>query len=344
MAEEVLYCHRRIERLVEVVTKFESREAFISWALDRTGSRRDVAAICTAMFLWQAVWGAEGGSIMLQYTPQERTAIMSRARAILAETAPPDQGKAMASRRSEPELVYKTRITNDDERPRPKADDTTDVRKTDDDDAVLSAAAAAYATSNTAPGETWRTWVEKYCEYRHSVVRDALGQVLGEFRAQAREYCEHEIGIVKRELELTRREFAVLQKEAGVERALRNHQDEVAEARRLVPEVPAIAARLDAEQSSLKAEQSRLQRELDATTKKVSRLRVDQAIADYSISELRKEASKAASIELTTSSARFSMRNIDPAAARTLRDFAAQVIDGRDGGAVWPSGPGGRLE
>ena len=66
-------------------------------------------------------------------------------------------------------------------------------------------------------------------------------------------------------------------------------------------------------------------------------------IGDYSISELRKEAeaSKAASIEMETSTSRFVMRNIDPVAARTLRDFAAQVIDARDGGAVWLSGPAG---
>ena len=107
--------------------------------------------------------------------------------------------------------------------------------------------------------------------------------------------------------------------------------------------MPAIVARFDAEQSGLKAEQARLQRELEATTKKVGRLRVDQALGDYSISQLRKEteASKAASIELETSTSRFVMRNINPVAARTLRDFAAQVIDARDGGAVWLSGPAG---
>ena len=189
----------------------------------------------------------------------------------------------------------------------------------------------------------WRTWVEKYYEYRHSVMRDAIGQLLGEFRAQAREHCEREVGIVKRELELTRREFAVLQKEVEVERGLRKLQDDVADAQKQVPTVPAIVARFDAEQSGLKAEQARLQRELEATTKKVGRLRVDQALGDYSISQLRKEteASKAASIELETSTSRFVMRNINPVAARTLRDFAAQVIDARDGGAVWLSGPAG---
>jgi hypothetical protein len=91
------------------------------------------------------------------------------------------------------------------------------------------------------------------------------------------------------------------------------------------------------------AEQAKLRRELEATAKKVSRLRVDQSFADYSISELRKEAeaSKAASIELETSTSRFVMRNINPVAAKTLRDFAAQVIDAQDGGAVWLSAPAG---
>jgi hypothetical protein len=280
---------------------------------------------------------------MSQYTLDERAAIMANARAILAETAPAAQREAISPHTSGSELVYKTRVTND-ERPRPRAVPKPDVHETyDDDDAVLSASASAYATSKTAAGEPWRTWVEKYCEYRHSVMRDAIGQVLGEFRAQAREHCEREVGIVKRELELTRREFAVLQKEVEVERGLRKLQDDVADAQKQVPTVPAIVARFDAEQSGLKAEQARLQRELEATTKKVGRLRVDQALGDYSISQLRKEteASKAASIELETSTSRFVMRNINPVAARTLRDFAAQVIDARDGGAVWLSGPAG---
>jgi hypothetical protein len=255
---------------------------------------------------------------MSQYTLDERAAIMANARAILAETAPAAQREAISPHTSGSELVYKTRVTND-ERPRPRAVPKPDVHETyDDDDAVLSASASAYATSKTAAGEPWRTWVEKYCEYRHSVMRDAIGQVLGEFRAQAREHCEREVG-------------------------LRKLQDDVADAQKQVPTVPAIVARFDAEQSGLKAEQARLQRELEATTKKVGRLRVDQALGDYSISQLRKEteASKAASIELETSTSRFVMRNINPVAARTLRDFAAQVIDARDGGAVWLSGPAG---
>ena len=58
------------------------------------------------------------------------------------------------------------------------------------------------------------------------------------------------------------------------------------------------------------------------------------------VAELRKEAvatRAAASIEmeLETSTARFVLRNIHPDAANVLREFASQVVDARDGGAVW---------
>jgi hypothetical protein len=33
------------------------------------------------------------------------------------------------------------------------------------------------------------------------------------------------------------------------------------------------------------------------------------------------------------------MRDISPAAARALREFAAQVIDARDAGPIWLSDP-----
>ena len=78
---------------------------------------------------------------MSQYTLDERAAIMANARAILAETAPAAQREAISPHTSGSELVYKTRVTND-ERPRPRAVPKPDVHETyDDDDAVLSASA-----------------------------------------------------------------------------------------------------------------------------------------------------------------------------------------------------------
>ena len=58
------------------------------------------------------------------------------------------------------------------------------------------------------------------------------------------------------------------------------------------------------------------------------------------VAELRKEAvatRAAASIEmeLETSTSRFVLRNIHPDAAKALREFASQVVDAEDGGAIW---------
>jgi hypothetical protein len=38
---------------------------------------------------------------------------------------------------------------------------------------------------------------------------------------------------------------------------------------------------------------------------------------------------------METSTARFVLRNIHPDAAKVLREFASQVVDARDGGAIW---------
>jgi hypothetical protein len=46
-------------------------------------------------------------------------------------------------------------------------------------------------------------------------------------------------------------------------------------------------------------------------------------------------------VELETSTSRFVMRNIHPAAAKALREFASQVVDAQDLGEVWLSPPAG---
>jgi chromosome segregation ATPase len=183
-----------------------------------------------------------------------------------------------------------------------------------------------------------------YCEYRASHMTEVLGQCFGEFRMQAREHCDREVGIVKRELELLRREFTILREEVGLERELRDLRSEVVEARKQVPKLPAIEARFDAEQTRLKAEQARLERELAKTRERVSKMRVDQSIAAYHLAELRKqaEASSAASIEMEfeSRSSRFQMKAVHPEAAKALKEFATQIIDGTDG-TLWLPGPAG---
>jgi hypothetical protein len=88
--------------------------------------------------------------------------------------------------------------------------------------------------------------------------------------------------------------------------------------------------------------QSRLRDELNATK---NRMRANQSIAEYGISKLREQAwaatRKTASVEmkLETKSSSFTMRDIDPAAAEALRDFAAQIISARErAGFIFPAG------
>lgn len=102
--------------------------------------------------------------------------------------APAAQPKPAPLHRSQPELIYKTRVADNDDSPGSGTARKTRVetRVADDDrDVELSAAASAFAKSKTATSDPWWKWVEKHCEYRQSVTTDAVGQVLGEFRAKA---------------------------------------------------------------------------------------------------------------------------------------------------------------
>ena len=64
---------------------------------------------------------------------------------------------------------------------------------------------------------------------------------------------------------------------------------------------------------------------------------VGAAMIALRVAELRKEAvatKAAASIEMETSTARFVLRNLHPDAVKAVREFASQVVDAEDGGAM----------
>ena len=71
-----------------------------------------------------------------------------------------------------------------------------------------------------------------------------------------------------------------------------------------------------------------------------------QSVTAYGLAELHKKtaAAKAAAsmeMQLETSTSRFVVRDLDPAAAKAMREFASQVVDAWDGRAVWMSDPAG---
>jgi chromosome segregation ATPase len=171
----------------------------------------------------------------------------------------------------------------------------------------------------------WWEWVDRRMDYRLDAMTEATGQVLCQFRAEARD----EVDIAKRELALLRRELTVLREEVGLERGLRDLRDEVEEARAKIPKF-----------ERLEAKQARLQCELDATKNKLNRLRTEQSITDYGLSELRKKTEAAAraavQVDVEFETARFTT-TLHPDAAAALRQFA-EVVGAQDG---WLSAPAG---
>jgi hypothetical protein len=182
--------------------------------------------------------------------------------------------------------------------------------------------------ARTNSKQSWWEWVDERIEQHLEPLNEVIGQAMAE-------YVGKKVDPIKRELELTRRELDVLRMEINV-KAL---QEEVRTARAEIPSLAAVEARFDVRQADVEGKQARLERELTKTKERVSKMRVDQSIADYSISQLEKaaSASKATAVvmELETSTARFALRGIHPDAAKALREFASQVVDAEDGGAIW---------
>ncbi len=209
---------------------------------------------------------------------------------------------ATAGNRSAPELVYKTCAASMAE--------------------PAASASAAHGNSE-AP---WWEWVEGCI----AAVAESTGTTIGEL-------LEDERAVTKRELDLLRRELVVLREEVALERSLRTLRNDVKTARAEIPKVPTIEARLTSEHVELR-------RELAAVKKTLGKVRVDQSLTAYGLSQLeRKQARSAAAtvVEFETSTSRLVVGNLHPDAAVALKQFAAEVVDARDGGAILFSGPAG---
>jgi hypothetical protein len=186
--------------------------------------------------------------------------------------------------------------------------------------------------STSAKSESEMAWQE-WVDARIDAFSKDVGHVFGQFRAQLREHCDHEVANLKRELELTQRELKALREEVGLERGLQALRAEVEQARVDAPKFPAIAARLERGQARLRAE-------LEAQKGKMSRLRTNQSLTDYKLGQLRKTTdAKAKGLEMKfeTTVSSFSMREPHPDAAAALKEFAAGVVNNR---TLWMFDPG----
>jgi chromosome segregation ATPase len=135
------------------------------------------------------------------------------------------------------------------------------------------------------------------------------------------EWCGSRIAALKRELELTRDEVRVLREQLGLAQQLEGLRSDVEQARADVPKVPALV-------KDLEKGHARLQRELETTQKNLKAVNINQLLADRLLAQLDKRTeTRASEMELKIeASVGFAMREVHPAAAATLRDFATDTL------------------
>ena len=168
----------------------------------------------------------------------------------------------------------------------------------------------------------WAAWVDDRITAAIDVNNEAVGQALGE-------YCGQQIAPLKREIELLRREVTQLREHVELERGLKELRTVVDAARRQVPNFPKIVERLE-------AGQSRLRREVADAKEKLGDLRVDASLTNHRLAELGtaravdkskldelRQANEATTAKID---AIFPMHKIHPAAAASLRDYAADAL------------------
>jgi hypothetical protein len=144
---------------------------------------------------------------------------------------------------------------------------------------------------------------------------DILAHLVSELRAETRDA----FGKLEREI-------FVLRSELALERQVRALHDEVAAARAEVPKLPEIESRADAKQSKLAAEQKRLERELAKTQDRVSKMRVDQSVADHELKKHIKRSKPAVELHFQTAEASFAVRDLHPDAAAAWREFCSGLV------------------
>jgi hypothetical protein len=121
--------------------------------------------------------------------------VLAESRRLLAQPIPaaepkpaatPDRSVSSKARRDITGTIYKRRddaLITSAEPEVTKGDAADDAVSGDDDLSDLPAQASAYATANTPATAPWWQWVERHCEYRIHIMREAVGEVLGTFQA-----------------------------------------------------------------------------------------------------------------------------------------------------------------
>jgi predicted nuclease with TOPRIM domain len=193
----------------------------------------------------------------------------------------------------------------------------TSSRNGSGDDATERSAAVASQTELP-----WQQWVDDHVDARLNEFGEAIIEAVFSHYGPKTEK-------LKRENELLQREVTQLRETVALERGLKDLREQVEAAKNEVPKLPAIAQKLE-------EGQARLLGEITRTKEKVSKLRVNQSVADFKLNELRKAAAaRAASLEMKVERTSVEMQ-IHPDAAAALRDYATETLkDARRDDKIW---------
>jgi len=188
------------------------------------------------------------------------------------------------------------------------------------DDAVVERSAAV--ASGSEQGEPWKQWVESHVDARLNEVGEAIIEaVFSHFGPKTKE--------LKRENELLQREVTQLREQVGLERGLKDLRSEVEQARSEVPKLPTVVQRLE-------EGQARLHGEIATTKDALKRVRIDQSLTDRRLSKLSEAtAARSTAMEMKIERTSFEMREVDPAAAAALRNFATATLGARQDEKIW---------
>jgi hypothetical protein len=187
------------------------------------------------------------------------------------------------------------------------------------------------APTMDAKTAAWAEWVDARIEEKCSRITEAL-EALSESCVTQQEKIQAALDQRDAAIQGLRDEIEI---KIGLGRKLARLKAEVAEARRLQP--------------NFEGKLNVLQGQIEKQQKTISKLRVEnsqlafaQKQMDAELSQMRrKSASSAAVVQFETSNSRITVGNLHPDAANALREFASQVIDAQDGGAILFSGPAG---
>jgi hypothetical protein len=158
----------------------------------------------------------------------------------------------------------------------------------------------------------------------------------------AREQQEEKDALARYEIGVVRRELATLREEVALERGFQALKAEIAVAKSEIPRLPEIEARVDAKLSQMAVEQSRLHTKLEKTRDRISRMRVDQSVTDYSVKKLEEAQRPVVELKFESVDGQFTMRDMHPDAAAAWRRFVREMVEANEG-TMFPNDPTGRV-